>query len=109
MGPNSKEPSMQTIATRDSHTQLRELYLSLLTNQENFDEFKSLLAGYPLEESDIESVSAAEARNLLNARIGEWVDNFQGLSAKQVLLWRSIVVDERVNIALSPWKESNAY
>ena len=45
-----------------------------------------------------------------NERIDEWVGGgFDGLSAAQVLLWRSIVVEERINVALSPWKESNGY
>jgi hypothetical protein len=35
--------------------------------------------------------------------------DFDGLSATQVVLWRSIVVEERINVALSPWKESNFY
>jgi hypothetical protein len=34
---------------------------------------------------------------------------FQGLSAAQVLQWRAIVVEERLNVSLSPWKESNVY
>jgi hypothetical protein len=93
----------------DTHTQLRELYKSLLSNQENFDEFKQMLSRYPDVTSDEEPDEAAEVRDELNERLRDWVDNFEGLSAKQVLLWRSIVVDERVNVALSPWKESNIY
>ena len=43
-------------------------------------------------------------------RIREWVGGtFDGLSIIQMLQWRAIVVDERLNVALSPWKESNIY
>ena len=42
--------------------------------------------------------------------IGGWVgDRFGGLSATQMLQWRAIVVEERFNVSLSPWKESNNY
>jgi hypothetical protein len=27
----------------------------------------------------------------------------------QMLLWRSIIVEERFNVALAPWKEANGY
>lgn len=100
---------MQSVQASNPHAQLRELYLTLLTNQENFDEFKQMLASYPELADDTETSEAAEIRAALNDRINEWVDNFHGLSAKQVLLWRAIVVEERVNVALSPWKESNLY
>jgi hypothetical protein len=97
------------IQTNDPHVQLRTLYISLLNSQENFDEFKQMLSSYPLLEEDGETEEAAEVRATLNARIRDWVGEFHGLSAKQVLLWKAIVVDERVNVALSPWKESNLY
>jgi hypothetical protein len=96
----------------DPHTQLRALYLSLLTHQAHFDEFKQLLALYdiPPAADDAEPVPAADVRGRLNERIRAWVGGtFAGLSAAQVLHWRAIVVDERFNVALSPWKESNMY
>jgi hypothetical protein len=96
----------------DPHVQLRRLYVSLLEDQNRFDEFKQLLAMYPTdaEESDEEGEEAQRVRATLNARINDWVcGGFEGLSAAQVVLWRSIVVDERINVAISPWKESNAY
>jgi hypothetical protein len=34
---------------------------------------------------------------------------FSGLSSSQIQMWRAIVVEERINVALSPWKESNCY
>jgi hypothetical protein len=104
--------SIQTISSRDPHAQLRQLYVSLLESQEHFDEFKRLLALYELQTSDdeLESAEARTVRLRLNTRIGEWVGGqFEGLSAAQVLLWRAIVVDQRFNVALAPWKESNAY
>jgi hypothetical protein len=93
----------------DTHTQLRQLYRALLNNQENFDEFKQMLSRYPHVDGDVEPAYAAGVRDELNERIRDWLGNFEGLSAKQVLLWRTIVVDERINVALSPWKESNLY
>ena len=97
--------------TADSHAQLRSLYQSLLTNQTHFDEFKQLLAlyGYDGVESDSESQEAAQIRDQLNERIRSWVGPFDGLSVAQTLQWRAIVVEERFNVALSPWKESNNY
>lgn len=94
----------------DPHAQLRRLYLTLLQDQNHFDEFKQLLALYPSEVEDVESHDAANVREKLNARITTWLDGgFDGLSAAQVALWRSIVVEERINVTLSPWKESNGY
>jgi hypothetical protein len=104
---------MNTITnTTDPHAQLRALYLSLLTRQEHFDEFKQLLALYEVspERLDMEPVEAAEVRERLNMRIRQWIGGrFDGLSAAQVIQWRAIVVEERFNVSLSPWKESNAY
>jgi len=95
----------------ESHDQLRALYRSLLESEEHFHEFKQLLALYPTEPADAgERAEAAAVRERLNERIRQWVgSHFEGLSAIQLLLWRSIVVEERFNVALSPWKEANVY
>ena len=94
----------------DPHTQLRRLYASLLEEQSRFDEFKQHLQLYPVSETDEETDEAREVRARLNGRINDWLcGQFDGLSASQVVLWRSIVVEERINVALSPWKESNMY
>jgi len=97
--------------TTDPHAQLRRLYISLLEDQNRFDEFKQFLAMYPdTDEEGEESDEARRVRAQLNARITDWVcGDFEDLSAAQVVLWRSIVVDERINVAISPWKESNGY
>ena len=102
---------MNDSISADSHAQLRSLYQSLLTNQAHFDEFKQLLAlyGYDGAESDTETEEAAQVRVQLNDRIRSWVGSFDGLSVAQTLQWRAIVVEERFNVALSPWKESNNY
>lgn len=103
---------MHTGSSIDPHAQLRALYLSLLQHQEHFDEFKQLLALYSVapEQGDDEPEEAAEIRARLNGRIRAWVGGFfDGLSAVQVLQWRAIVVEERFNDSLSPWKESNVY
>jgi hypothetical protein len=96
----------------DPHAQLRALYVALLEHQECFDEFKHLLSLYaiPAEQLDEEPVESARVRALLNAKIRSWVSGvFTDLSVAQVLQWRAIVVDERLNVSISPWKESNAY
>ncbi|WP_437681067.1 hypothetical protein [Sorangium sp. So ce131] len=102
---------MQTTHSIDPHAQLRALYVSLLRNQEYFDEFKQLLALYIVSpEADEEPEDAASVRAQLNSRIRAWIGGFfDGLSAAQVLQWRAIVVEERFNVCLSPWKESNVY
>jgi hypothetical protein len=101
-----------TLRSTDPHAQLRALYLSLLTHQEHFDEFKQLLALYEVtpEVMTCEPDDACVVRDRLNERIREWIGGgFDGLSAAQVLQWRAIVVEERLNVSLSPWKESNIY
>jgi len=99
-------------ANFDPHAQLRALYQALLSNQDCFDEFKRLLALYEFdpEGRDDESPEASSIRKTLNERIRGWVGaSFEGLSANQALQWRAIIVEERFNVSLSPWKESNTY
>jgi hypothetical protein len=96
----------------DPHSQLRALYQALLSSQEYFDEFKRMLALYSFDprQADEESTDAAAIRQRLNDRIRNWVGSqFVGLSATQMLQWRAIVVEERFNVSLSPWKEANMY
>jgi hypothetical protein len=103
---------MQTSQHIDPHAQLRTLYMSLLTRQERFDEFKQLLSMYPAEpgNDEIEPATAAEVRQKLNERIREWTGTqFPGLSSSQIQMWRGILIEQRINVALSPWKESNFY
>jgi hypothetical protein len=99
-------------STTDSHSQLRALYHSLLDHQDRFHEFKQLLSLYPTEPGEAgETEEAAAIRTELNDRIREWIgaERFSGLSAMQVMLWRTIVVQDRFNVALAPWKEANTY
>lgn len=100
-------------ATFDPHAQLRALYQALLSNQDCFDEFKLLLQLYdfvPTQAEDEESSEAMAVRDRLNQRIRSWVGgDFDGLSARQTLQWRAIIVEERFNVSLSPWKEANGY
>lgn len=98
-------------ASSDSHAQLRALYRSLLEHEDRYHEFKQLLALYPQSPPEAGEQEEAKAiREQLNGRIGEWLGGrFEGLSAMQLVLWRSIVVEERFNVALSPWKEANGY
>ena len=98
-------------ANFDPHAQLRALYQALLSDQECFDEFKRLLQLYELDpKAEEEPTEAAAIRQRLNDRIRGWVGgDFDGLSARQTLQWRAIIVEERFNVSLAPWKESNAY
>jgi hypothetical protein len=99
-------------ATFDPHAQLRALYQALLSNQDSFDEFKRLLQLYDFDPRQVEEepAEAAAIRERLNDRIRAWVGgDFEGLSARQTLQWRAIIVEERFNVSLSPWKESNSY
>jgi hypothetical protein len=108
----SGDRTMSTTLPVDPHAQLRSLYMSLLSHQERFDEFKRLLALYDVkpEQLDAEPLEAADVRERLNERIRTWIGGrFDGLSAAQALQWRAIVVEERFNVSLSPWKESNGY
>ena len=103
---------MSAQVSYDPHAQLRALYQVLLSNQACFDEFKRMLELYDFDPGhvDAEPEEAAQMRQKLNARIRDWVgDKFVGLSATQMLQWRAIVVEERFNVSLSPWKESNNY
>ncbi|MGH7272551.1 MAG: hypothetical protein ACREJ3_19150, partial [Polyangiaceae bacterium] len=96
--------------TYDPHLQLRALYQALLIDQNRFDEFKRMLALYSFDpqSQDDEPAAAADARRELNERIGSWLGGaFAGLSATQVVQWRGIVVEERFNVSIAPWKESN--
>lgn len=82
----------------DPHAQLRRLYLSLLEEQDRFDEFRRLLTAYRSDDPELESPEAGNVRERLNARIAQWLDgSFDGLTPAQVSLWRSIVVEERIN------------
>jgi hypothetical protein len=101
---------MNTAVSQDPHAELRSLYLSLLSHQEHFDEFRRLLALYDApEDADQEPPEATKIREQLNVRVREWIGTFQGLSPAQTLQWRAIVIEERFNVALSPWKESNCW
>jgi hypothetical protein len=104
-------PSTNASTARDPHLQLRRLYDSLLEEQSRFDEFKQLLALYPTTDTEGgEGHEAQEVREKLNSRIRTWLSgDFDGLSVAQVRLWRGIVVEERINMALAPWRGSNIY
>jgi hypothetical protein len=96
----------------DPHVQLRALYSTLLHNEDQFHEFKRMLQLYDVrgEQVENEPPDAAALRNVLNGKIRSWLGvPFDGISAAQMLQWRAIVVEERFNVSLSPWKESNGY
>jgi hypothetical protein len=96
----------------DPHAQLRALYSALLHNEEKFHEFKRMLQLYDLrvEQVENEPPEAAALRDVLNGKIRSWLAvPFDGISAAQMLQWRAIVVEERFNVSVSPWKEANSY
>lgn len=102
-----------TLETKiDPHTQVRALYRALLESEERFHQFKRTLALYELRADEIEHEppAAAALRERLNEEIRTWVAvPFDGISAVQMLQWRAIVVEERFNVSVSPWKEANMY
>ncbi|MEZ4313090.1 MAG: hypothetical protein R3F14_34145 [Polyangiaceae bacterium] len=109
---SSPAPSSTLPISHDPHAQLRALYIALLENQAYFDEFKHLLSLYapPADQMEEEPAECARVRSVLNNTIRGWVTGpFTDLSVAQVLQWRAIVVDERLNVSISPWKESNVY
>jgi hypothetical protein len=108
--PRSWETHMRTLdLDEEPHAQLRALYQSLLGHEDRFEQFKELLAMYPRDPTlPAEQEGAAMVREQLNARLREWIgEHFQGLSATQVLLWRSIVVEECFNARTSIWFDPN--
>jgi hypothetical protein len=96
----------------DPHAQVRALYGALLEREDRFHEFKRALALYDVkpEELENEPAEALALRERLNDRIRSWLPvQFDGITAVQMLQWRAIIVEERFNVAVSPWKESNGY
>ena len=103
---------MEIVTRMDPHAQVRALYGALLESEERFHEFKRHLALYDVkaEEVDEEPASAAALRERLNERVRGWLGvQFDGISAMQMIQWRGIIVEERFNVSVSPWKESNFY
>jgi hypothetical protein len=103
---------MSTLLRIDPQVQLRALYMSLITRQDRFDEFKDLLATYPdvPPDADVEPEEAARVRESVNERVREWTNiPMGGLSPQQVIMLRDMLVTHRLNLALSPWKEANTY
>lgn len=103
---------MQTESRKDQ-PELQRIYFAVLASQERFDEFKQMLALYPSSDDYVRGTESEDARTVrakLNARITQWADSpGSGLSAHQVLLLRQMLVEQRENVALSPWKEANSY
>jgi hypothetical protein len=103
---------MNVVPKVDPHTQVRALYGALLEREDRFHEFKRALALYDLKADQIENEppEALQLRERLNDRIRTWLPvPFDGISAVQMLQWRAIIVEERFNVSVSPWKESNGY
>jgi hypothetical protein len=103
---------MHVVTKVDPHAQVRALYAALLEREDRFHEFKRALALYDLRSEQIEDepTEAMALRERLNERIRSWLPvPFDGISAVQMLQWRAIIVEERFNISVSPWKESNVY
>jgi hypothetical protein len=102
---------MNVATTIDPHAQVRALYGALLESEERFHEFKRQPALYDVKADQVEEepASAAALRQKLNQRIQSWLGvPFDGISTVQMLQWRAILVEERFNVSVSPWKESNS-
>jgi hypothetical protein len=91
--------------------QLRAIYLKLMIDHDHFDEFRAILASYPLIADEAEeSEYATGIRLLATERAREWTGiHIERLSSAQMLVLRDVLVDQRRNIAASPWQESNMY
>jgi hypothetical protein len=101
---------MNTAQHPDRYAQLRALYNALLNEHERFDVFRRMLALYDVpEDADVEPAEATAVREELNARIRSWLGEFDGMGPQEILLWRRIVIEDRFNVTLSPWKESNGW
>jgi hypothetical protein len=103
---------MNSTSKVDPHTQVRALYTALIEKEERYHEFKRALALYDVrvEQVEEEPAEAAALREGLNEKVRSWLTvPFDGISAMQMLHWRAILVEERFNISVSPWKESNGY
>jgi hypothetical protein len=112
VGGTARSITMNLETKTDPHAQVRALYRALIEHEDRFHEFKRALALYDLraEQVEDEPTEAAALRQQLNERIRSWVQvPFDGISAVQMLQWRAIVVEERFNVSVSPWKESNNY
>ena len=106
----SIDPVTNDTIDLDPHERLRALYRTMLDHQEHFDEFKQMLALYALPaDATEESPELSAVRSKLNARICEWIGPFDGLSVTQAKQWRQIIVEQRWNIGIAPFKESNYY
>jgi hypothetical protein len=87
---------------------VRALYRALIQSEDRFQEFEAHLAIYDAKtgEADEELPHPAAVRCRLNQRIRSWLSvPFDGLSAEQMREWRAIVIEERFDIAPSPWQE----
>src|SRR5215510_9150104 len=88
------------------------LWHALLMSKERFSEFQTLLSIYPTEpsSSEEEPEGAAALRARINRRVTEWLGReLQPLSASEILLFRELIIEQRMGIGISPWKESNAW
>jgi hypothetical protein len=98
---------MDTTIHTEPQARLRSLCRSLISKQENVQEFKRLLDQYPADcNEDTEPASAAQVREQLGACVRAWTGQpFEGFTVAQVQMWRAVVLDGRMNIAQSLWSE----
>jgi hypothetical protein len=99
---------MDTTIHTEPQAHLRSLCRSLITKQENIYEFKRLLSLYPPDcDDDTEPPDAARVREGLDQCVRNWTGQpFSGFTVAQVQMWRTIVLDGRMNIARSLWSEA---
>lgn len=99
-----------TASHHDQHYQLRALYKVLCRKQSEFDEFRMIMACYRVDDVAMEPPEARVLRDMATQRAREWTGlPIRYFSPFQMLQWRKLLVEDRENIAICPWKESNLY
>jgi hypothetical protein len=93
---------MDAVIHTEPQEQLRSICRNLLTRQENVFEFQRLLSKYPTNcDESSEPAEATAIREKLGQCVRDWTgEPFAGFTVAQMQMWRAIVVEKRLNIAL---------
>ena len=97
---------MDTKLHTEPQEQIRSLFQTLVSRQENVDQFRLLLSQYPPNcEEGTEPPAAIEARLKLDQCVRDWTRQpFDGFTVAQIQMWRAIVIDRRIAVPLS-WSD----
>jgi hypothetical protein len=101
---------MDTKLHTEPQGQIQSLYQTLVSRQENVTEFRLLLAEYPPNcEEGTEPPAAIAVRQKLDQCVRDWTRQpFDGFTVAQIQMWRAIVIDRRIAIAVSSWNDSRS-